>query len=236
MSKLPRSRKSRTATKAGELCPPPQSHTPAKEPDFFDQPATDHLYFLDPVKTKQKLTECQDQVEKLRRELRNARDRERRQKKTVQCLLDDLRDKNMLSEELQQKLDFYSDLPVKLLKTDHAFTSKQREFALTLHLHGPKAYKYLREQMKIPLPHPHTLLKWLQTVDAKPGLNTSLLDLLQRKSLEDHHRFGQVCLMLDGMSIRKQILRRSWSCMPWRLYMSAVLRLCVSPWMVTYPT
>ncbi|XP_076121935.1 THAP domain-containing protein 6-like [Alosa pseudoharengus] len=97
LSKLPRSRTSRTATKA------------AKEPDFFDQPATDHLYFLDPVKTKQKLTECQDQVEKLRRELRNARDRERRQKKTVQCLLDDLRDKNMLSEELQQKLDFYSD-------------------------------------------------------------------------------------------------------------------------------
>ncbi|KAK0145095.1 DNA transposase THAP9 [Merluccius polli] len=204
LSKLPCLRTSRTATKAGELCPPPPP--PAKEPDFFDQPATDHLYFLDPEKTKKNLTECQDQVEKLRRELRNARDREKRQKKTVQCLLDDLTNKNMLSEELQQKLDFYSDLPVEFLKTDHAFTSKQREFALTLHLHGPKAYKYLREQMKIPLPHPHTLLKWLHTVDAKPGLNTSLLDLLQRKSLEDHDQFGQVCLMLDGMSIRKQVL------------------------------
>lgn len=30
--------------------------------------------------------------------------------------------------------------------------------------------------------------------------------MLQRQSLEDHDRFGQVCLVLDGMSIRKQVL------------------------------
>ncbi|KAL0964113.1 hypothetical protein UPYG_G00319040 [Umbra pygmaea] len=86
----------------------------------------------------------------------------------------------MLTEELEHKLDFYSDLPVELFKSHHAFTPAQREFALTLHLHGPKAYTYLRETMKIPLPHPHTLLKWLQTVNAEPGLNTLLLDMLQR--------------------------------------------------------
>ncbi|XP_077067699.1 histone H2B-like [Siphateles boraxobius] len=28
--------------------------------------------------------------------------------------------------------------------------------------------------MKIPLPNPHTLLKWLQTVDAKPGLKKAV--------------------------------------------------------------
>lgn len=47
--------------------------------------------------------------------------------------------------------------------------------------------------------------RWLQTVDASPGLNTALLDMLQRQKLKDPDRFGQVCLMLDGMSIRKQV-------------------------------
>lgn len=75
----------------------------------------DHLYCLDPVATKQKLTENQDQIETLRRELRNAKDRERRQKKTVRCLLDDLKEKNMLTEELQQKLDYYSGRLIQVI-------------------------------------------------------------------------------------------------------------------------
>ncbi|XP_048116543.1 LOW QUALITY PROTEIN: THAP domain-containing protein 2-like [Alosa alosa] len=165
----------------------------------------DHQYALDPVKAKEKLIVYQKNVEKLRRDLRNAKDRERRQKKTVSSLLEDLKKNKMLTEELEQKLDFYFDLPVELFRHDRAFTPAQQEFALTLHLHGPKAYIYLKETMKIPLPHPHTLLKWLQTVDAKPGLNTSLLDMLQRRKNEDPVRYGQVCLVLDGMSIRRQV-------------------------------
>lgn len=47
--------------------------------------------------------------------------------------------------------------------------------------------------------------RWLQTVDASPGLNICLLDMLEKRKLEDPDRFGQVCLMLDGMSIRKQL-------------------------------
>ncbi|XP_028847028.1 uncharacterized protein LOC114796731 isoform X2 [Denticeps clupeoides] len=159
VSQLPCCRSSRTSKKADEQCPPSQSHTPAKEPVQPEPSDSDHLYSLDPVKTKKKLTESLDQVEKLRRELRNARDRERRQKKIMRCLLEDLKEKSTLSEELQQKLDVYSDFPVELLKRDHAFTPKQMDFALTLHLHGPKAYSYLRETMKFPLPHPHTLLR-----------------------------------------------------------------------------
>lgn len=66
------------------------------------------LFSLDPVQTKHKLIESQEQVEKLRQELRNARDRERRQKSTVRSLMEDLKRKRMLTVELQQKLDFYS--------------------------------------------------------------------------------------------------------------------------------
>ena len=68
----------------------------------------DHQYPLDPVKAREKLIKSQDEIEKLRRELRNAKDRERRQKKTVCSLLDELKNNKLLTEELEQKLDFYS--------------------------------------------------------------------------------------------------------------------------------
>ena len=55
-----------------------------------------------------------------------------------------------------------SDLPLGLLsKQGHEYTKEQREFALTLHLHGPKAYSYLRESLHLHLPHPHTLQRYL---------------------------------------------------------------------------
>lgn len=66
----------------------------------------DHTYAFDPVKAKEKLAVSQENVEKLQRDLRNAKDRERRQKKTVGSLLEEL--KNVLMEELEQKLNFYS--------------------------------------------------------------------------------------------------------------------------------
>ena len=51
---------------------------------------------------------------------------------------------------LDLKMDFAA-------KQGHEYTQDCREFALTLHLHGPKAYKYLRETRHVPLPHPQTL-------------------------------------------------------------------------------
>ncbi|RXN15770.1 THAP domain-containing 6-like isoform X1 [Labeo rohita] len=195
LSKPSSSRLSRTSHKATEESPQPWSNMPVMGfvgQDLFHESISDHQYALEPVKPKEKLAVYQENMEKLRRDLRNAKDRERRQKKTVSSLLEDLKKNKMLTEKLEQKLDFYSDLPVELFKHDHAFTPTQREFALTLHLHGPKAYTYLRETMKIPLPHPHTLLKLLQTVDAKPGLNTSLLDMLQRQKNKDPARYLSV--------------------------------------------
>lgn len=68
----------------------------------------DHQYALDPVKVKKKLSDAHERLEELQRDLRNAKDRERRHKKTVEILLEDLKRRHMLTEELQQKLDFYS--------------------------------------------------------------------------------------------------------------------------------
>ncbi|KAG5851836.1 hypothetical protein ANANG_G00056050 [Anguilla anguilla] len=113
--------------------------------------------------------------------MRNAKDRERRAKNTVHGLLEDLRGKNLINEELKERLNFYSDLPIDLLsKQSHEYTKDQREFALTLHLHGPKAYNYLREALHFNLPHPQTLQRWTSSVDAM-----IMLDMLKRRQEED---------------------------------------------------
>ncbi|XP_023117418.1 THAP domain-containing protein 6-like [Amphiprion ocellaris] len=77
----------------------------AKDLDKSVSESPDHLYALDPVKVKERLTEAQEKLEELRRDLRNAKDQERRHKKTMKTLLKDLKQKRMLTEELQQKLD-----------------------------------------------------------------------------------------------------------------------------------
>ncbi|XP_070705598.1 THAP domain-containing protein 6-like [Pempheris klunzingeri] len=101
-------RSSRTSLKAAAESPDVQ----VKPSGDFENSPSDHQYALDPDKVKRKLTEAQEKVEELQRELRNAKDRERRHKKTVKSLLEDLKHKNMLTEELKQELDLYSDLPV----------------------------------------------------------------------------------------------------------------------------
>lgn len=64
----------------------------------------DHHYALDPDQVKMKLFEAQDRVEHLGRQLRNAKDRERRQKRAVKSLLDELRNNGAISDEFQLKL------------------------------------------------------------------------------------------------------------------------------------
>ena len=45
----------------------------------------------------------------------------------------------------------------------------------------------------------------MTSVDAKPGLNMMMLDMLSKKREEDPVKYGRVALMLDAMAIKKQI-------------------------------
>jgi hypothetical protein len=54
-------------------------------------------------------------------------------------------------------LTLCAEIPLELFANDAtAYTEEQQEFALTLHLYGPKAYDYLRTR-GLQLPHPRTL-------------------------------------------------------------------------------
>ncbi|XP_077422164.1 THAP domain-containing protein 6-like isoform X2 [Vanacampus margaritifer] len=71
--------------------------------------APDHSYSLpSAVLLKKRLDEALARVESLERESRNAKIRESRAKDTVRCLIDQLKEKDLINIELQDKLDFYS--------------------------------------------------------------------------------------------------------------------------------
>ena len=72
--------------------------------------ATDHLYALpaSPKAIKAKLAEASARVRKLQREKSNAVRREKRAKNNMQALLEELKEKNLINEELKDKLECYS--------------------------------------------------------------------------------------------------------------------------------
>nr|XP_033490498.1 THAP domain-containing protein 6-like [Epinephelus lanceolatus] len=74
------------------------------------QSNVDHSYALpaSPTALKARLSEALARVESLEREKRNSMIRERRAKKNVDALLEDLREKNFINEELKDRLEFYS--------------------------------------------------------------------------------------------------------------------------------
>uniref|UniRef100_A0A672FHH2 THAP-type domain-containing protein n=1 Tax=Salarias fasciatus TaxID=181472 RepID=A0A672FHH2_SALFA len=72
--------------------------------------APDHPYALPscPKAIKAKLDAALATVRKLQREKSNALARERRAKKNMHALLEELKDKNLINEELEDKLECYS--------------------------------------------------------------------------------------------------------------------------------
>ncbi|XP_058503501.1 THAP domain-containing protein 6-like [Solea solea] len=81
-------------------------------------PNVDHFYAL-PTSASDltaRLNQALTRIESLEREMRNAKDRERRAKNTLHGLVEYLRQKNLLNEELKDWLDLYSG-KVKRKKT-----------------------------------------------------------------------------------------------------------------------
>ncbi|TRY57584.1 hypothetical protein DNTS_032066 [Danionella cerebrum] len=104
-------RLSRTSQQAAAECPQARSRSPVKGPGelkLTQKLSSDHQYAFDPVKAKQKLYQAQEKMEELQRNIRNARDRERRHKKAMKFLLDELKNNKLLTQDLQQKIDLSS--------------------------------------------------------------------------------------------------------------------------------
>lgn len=79
-----------------------------------------------------------------------------------------------------------------------------RTFACTLHFYTPKAYQYVRKKFQTCLPHPRTIRKWYQSIDAQPGFTKESLEAIKLKTANSKHKL--VCnLVMDEMAIRQKV-------------------------------
>ncbi|KAM4676070.1 DNA transposase THAP9 [Discoglossus pictus] len=180
-----------------------------KKDECFTSPVQlqDHLYFIPDVETlKRKLLASEDSRAQKEKELRNAKDREKRLRQTCPSIYQELSKKNLMTPELTQRLQPYGDIPLELFKKlESEYSAQQRMFALTLQLYDASAYRYLRNEMQLPLPGARKLRQWLKTDCDKPGINTLVLEALLYKMQEQPLLYTRACLALDTISLQQQI-------------------------------
>ncbi|XP_013781121.2 THAP domain-containing protein 6-like [Limulus polyphemus] len=167
-------RKSNTSTKALLTTSLPNEEenydTASTSVTVEEQITKEHSYHICQDDMKRRIMSLQQSNEELRKSIRNAKLREKRAKGTSKALLQELVGKNLITAELEMKLASYKDIPWELFSKPSCHYSKdQRNFALTLHLYSPKAYKYLRDTINLSLPAPRTLRRWLEE-DGEPVL------------------------------------------------------------------
>ncbi|XP_071061508.1 THAP domain-containing protein 6-like [Pseudochaenichthys georgianus] len=105
LQRLEKGRTTSTSRKAEEsLSVAPQDDPEASTSHSQPQPNDDHSYVspASPTALKARLNEALARVESLERERKNAMAREKRAETTVRSLLGDLREKNLINEELKE--------------------------------------------------------------------------------------------------------------------------------------
>ncbi|XP_056429315.1 DNA transposase THAP9 isoform X2 [Hyla sarda] len=167
----------------------------------------DHPYFIPDIDTlKRKLQASEDSRAQKEKELRNAKDREKRLRQTCLSVYRELIKRNLLNSQLLDILQPYEDIPLELFKKpEPEYSAQQRMFSLTLQLNDPLSYKYLRKETKLPLPGPKRLRQWLKSDGRGPGINSSVLKALIQKKQTNPELYTQVSLVLDTLSIQQSV-------------------------------
>ncbi|XP_073508482.1 DNA transposase THAP9 isoform X2 [Phyllobates terribilis] len=173
----------------------------------FPEDTQDHPYFIPDIDTlKRKLQVSEDSRAQKEKELRNAKDREKRLRQTCLSIYHELIKRNLLSAQLLDILQPYEDIPLELFKKPESeYSAQQRMFSLTLQLNDPLSYKYLRKETKLPLPGPRRLRQWLKSDRGGPGINSLVLKALMQKKQSHPHLYIQVSLILSTFSIQQNV-------------------------------
>lgn len=174
----------------------------------------EHSYTLKTT-PRTKLRAVQQHLGKARRKLYATKQVIRRKEKRIQNLqhlIGELKKRKLISEEAEQRLETFGELPDEILKewnknyrrvpSGRRYSENFRKFATTLHYYSPRAYKFLAS--KFPMPTPTTVRKWLQVVDAWPGFTLESLRYLSEKYRDAPEEERLCSIMMDGMSIRKK--------------------------------
>lgn len=93
-----------------------------------------------------------------------------------------------------------------------------KQFALTLYFYSPKAYKCVRTLFR--LPHPSRVRAWVAKSNCEPGFLSEVIQHLKKEIEGGKTWMKDAALILDCMSIRKQIICQKLS----------LFRLCRNHW------
>src|ERR1043165_2023609 len=139
------------------------------QPSFI---CKEHSYAIlaSPRTLKRKSDHLEERLCTTKHSLYNAERRESRAKSKIQHILEQLEKERLLTSETKQLLKVYEDIPIHLFSKESVkYTEEQHQFATTLHFYGPKAYTFLRNNLK--LPAESTLRKWMSRIDCNPGFS-----------------------------------------------------------------
>lgn len=78
-----------------------------------------------------------------------------------------------------------------------------KKFAVTLHYLSPKAYSFVREELKLILPHPNTISKWYRALNCNPGFTQEAFDAIKERVKQNDGKHLYTALSMDEMAIRK---------------------------------
>lgn len=78
-------------------------------------------------------------------------------------------------------------------------------FATKLRLASPAAYKIVRAENLITMPHLNTTSRWQQKLSIQPGFNVELLHRLERLAPSLSEKERTVTIMIDGMNLKPKI-------------------------------
>jgi DNA transposase THAP9 len=133
---------------------------------------------------------------------------------TLKAVLDDLKSKNFINEDIFTVLKDIPGPNNELLRRQIAkikgsplprkYPPELRNFALNLHFFSPKAYAYVRQTYLSTLPHPETLSKWYRSIKGNPGFTEEAFNVLDLKIKSGNNKQLYCNVVIDEMGIRKR--------------------------------
>lgn len=173
-----------------------------------------HIKLEDARQPKRTEAYYQQQIAQLKAKVRNSQKMAYAQRKLISQLraetnsLGQASSRNKLLEKLVHdsiSQDFLLSQLKQLQKKPKGrrYTEYDKNFALALHYCSPKAYLFLRKTFC--LPTVRSLRRWLSALDVRPGLNESVLKILQMKADSLPVAEKLVCVVIDEIALKEHI-------------------------------
>ena len=182
-------------------------------PETFEDPPVPEVVSRERSKRKR----VEKDMQELKKKYKTLQQKLRRKEKKIESMKDVinvLKNRKWISESKASNLeDHFSGITGEVFRnqlrnnergaTGRRYSEEFKQFALTVYFYSPKAYNFLRKVFY--LPHQSSVRNWISSVDCEPGFLSEAFADLQRQIMDDPG-MTDCALILDGMSIRKQIL------------------------------